>query len=267
VLRFPREICIKFLYDFLKKKDNGSRMIYFSFFLVSLGVVFVLYSFLVVSEDKPLFEKKKSNHTYRKKISSVKKENSSLKAKLFNFKYPSVKNPTEVDEKIRKERVLENQIQIKPKEPELEKIFPDTIQMAELAEEEAEAEPISLHTEPTLPKPNFVLQISGTLFLDFGRKIPFDFKKFKNIEWTEETFLHFKRIGKVKMLEHDGIVEFHTGNVAHEFILEQMDHIIFYENVFTLVPISPSMPVSIMFSADTEKFKKVVTKRFEVISV
>lgn len=241
-------------------------MIYFSGFLVLVGLLFFLYAVLVASEERPLFERSKTVRTTRKVRKAMEREPSLLKAKLFNFKYPMERNPTEMDQKIRKERVMAGEIRKAPREPELEKIFQDPIPFAELAEDELEnPEPIVLQTEPMVAEPKMVLQITGTLFLDFGRKIPFDFKKFKNIEWTEESFLHFKRVGKVKMLEHDGVVEFHAGQSTHELELDHVEQIVFYENAFTLVPINPTMPVSLMFSSDTGKFKEVVTQRFQVV--
>lgn len=247
-------------------------MIYFAGFLVLVGLLFFLYALLVATEDKPLIEPGTASKSLRAKKVNKKNhdKNSDLKEKLFNFKYPVHRNPTEMDQKIRKERSMgQTSVPSPVREPQVEKIFQDPIPFAELAEDEPDEiplEPIELQTEPSLPKSKIVLRISGLLYLDFGRKIPFDFKKFRNVEWTEESFLHFKRVGKVEMFEHDGVVEFHAGQTTHELDLELVEQIIFYENAFTMVPTNPSLPVSLLFSPETRKFKKLITERFPVVS-
>jgi hypothetical protein len=286
-------------------------MIYLAAFLVFLALFFFLYAASL--GGAPIIEKKvesQSPNVPRKvKIPVTTKAVNSqsptfqpvLKDKLFNIKYPTHRNSSEEDLKIRKERSLKTENYHKYSQEHSDKLTPleENIPFAELvSEDEIDFQPTPKVEEKPKPAKNFeevhlastseleelvetpkkevmpkireiprskpdVLQIAGVLFLDYSRKIPFDYRKFRDIDWQENSFVHFKRIGSIKMLEYNGIVQFHAPNLNHELSLETIDQIVFYDNAFSLIPINPTLPASLVFSMETGKFKALMSEKLK----
>ncbi|MCB1177378.1 MAG: hypothetical protein KDK36_07355 [Leptospiraceae bacterium] len=162
-------------------------------------------------------------------------------------------------------------VKVEEKEEEVNSGYKKEFKEIEVSEEEDEKEKV----QENIPSPKIeiinhreeekkpeVTQINGVLFLDFGRKIPFDYRKFRDVEWQENSFMHFKRIGDVKVLEYNGTVQFHSPVSSHELSLENIEQIVFYDNAFTLIPHNPTHPTSLIFSMETGKFKTLMTERF-----
>lgn len=227
---------------------------------------------------------------------------SEIKRKIFNSRYPHTKNSREIDEFIRLSRAYTEQSKSTPKKEEihtnseddldsaldaekLEAISPISPVEEEISSIEAVSpeprfsppispEPISevetvsltqpLESEKESPKPpRNPFQLQGILYLDFSRRIPLQDRRLKDLNWTESTFQHLKRIGKIRMLEIEGQIEFHGEREVHEFYLEDLDQIVFYDSAFSLLPLNPSLPSSLVFSEESARFKKALANKLK----
>jgi hypothetical protein len=63
------------------------------------------------------------------------------------------------------------------------------------------------------------------------------------------------------MLEFGGQLQFQAGKDSHELNLEQINQIIFYDKAFSMIPNSPTQPSTLVFSDETNSFKRVLTER------
>lgn len=226
-------------------------MIYLAGILILLGSLILLFTFFQESgttqpkQTRPSSTQKSSNYDVRK-------------VKSFNISTETHRNP-ETDSRIRQERKLDSQkedLNITDQSPVLERIFADDVKYAELVQEEEEEKlnaPVSIH-------------IRGILFLDYARKIPENLKKNYHEKWKEEAFLHFKRIGLAELEETSGVVQFHITNQAfHKLILDEIEQILFYKNAFTIIPQNPTLPISVFFTNEIDKFKEYVSKKYSSV--
>jgi hypothetical protein len=226
-----------------------------------------------------------------------------LESKVLNFKYPNKEMPIDLDKKFKEDREIRskkskdnlnantetvpeiNTEEIIEEEPtitqlESEPISPITKITVEDLKDDKEFPKVKSNTEQVTSNqkssnlnleleknkiPPF--QINGILYLDFSKKLPFYDRHIKNLNWSEENFLHLKRIGKVKMIEYDGNIQFHSDGHVHEFLLEELDQIVFYDRAFSLMPENYSVPSSLFFSDDASKFKNQIALKMNQSSI
>lgn len=226
-------------------------MIYLAGILILLGSFILLLTFF--QESKPSYQ------TKGKSVKNKSQNSSQHKTKGFTILTVDSRKNAETDSKIRKERELEPQEEEPPmtdQTPVLERIFADDVKYAELVQED---EKLEQETSP-------VIHIRGILFLDYARKIPENLKKNYHEKWKEENFLHFKRIGSVELEEDSGVVHFFiTNQTIHKLFLEEVEQILFYRNAFTLIPENPTLPISVFFTDEIDKFKEHVSKKYSSI--
>lgn len=232
-------------------------MIYFAIVLILAGIAFFLYAYyepVKQKKESPVRPERKMKTSYRPMAEEETVIPVNLKATLLNRRYPEHKFSQEVENKIRQERVLSAKFH-----------FPE-IQDAVIPEREVfyEDEPKKVSVVGTVKEnsngySNEIFRLNGTLYFDYSRKIPFTDRKIREKIWDEADFTHFSRIGKVKMLEIDGVLQFRSGQIYHEFSLEQIEEIVFYEKAFSLIPANPSLPSTLVFSEESESFKNLLS--------
>ena len=233
-------------------------MIYFAIVLILAGIAFFLYAYYEPAKPK----KESSVRPERKMKASYRQMNEeetvipvNLKATLLNRRYPEHKFSQEVENKIRQERVLSAKFHF----PEIQDaVIPER----DSTDEEEPKKSVSLQNqvkENSGAYSNEIFRLNGTLYFDYSRKIPFTDRKIREKVWEEADFTHFSRIGKVKMLEIDGVLQFRSGQIYHEFSLEQIEEIVFYEKAFSLIPANPSLPSTLVFSEESESFKNLLS--------
>ncbi|MDX1957979.1 MAG: hypothetical protein SFU98_05370 [Leptospiraceae bacterium] len=222
-------------------------MIYLAALMIVLGFALVLLG----SRKNPPKQTIKQPHTNNPQSSERIIQNLSpkLRSNLFNLKYPDIKNTVEIDQKILMDRAMKNLRHNFPKTPE--------------KREEVIEIPLIQDETQVLERREDIFQLKGVLFLDYSHKIPFEKKQLTEEEWEEAHFQHLHRVGKAKMLELDGEIQFQTGKETHDIKLDEIDQIIFYDKAFTLIPNNPSKPSSLVFSEESNSFKRVLTEKFK----
>ncbi|MCP5496564.1 MAG: hypothetical protein H7A23_18610 [Leptospiraceae bacterium] len=227
--------------------------------LVLLGVFCFIYVF---------FKQQGEERNPRKagKGNSKKRYEHDNQYTLFNLRYPEYKESSEYEAKIRMERSLgkkwvnisqESITEIHNTIVE-EKVIPySTITNDMEVEKETVEEP---NTHITVLDVGF--SISGILFLDYGKKIPYENKKFKDIDLMEDNFLSFKRIGPATMEEREGSFSFVVnGSQLHEYHVHSLDQIVFLEGAFSFIPTDEELPVPVFFTDEIDKFKRFLAGR------
>lgn len=253
-------------------------MIYFSILLVILGVICFVYAIFVLPKRKRE-GRYHPQKTYRKKLNieealQRQKQDISAKYPLFNMKYPETKSSADLEERILMERRLTrnpNQNLAEEdtiiKKPSIQSSEPEakgnaTSQVSDILVTEEHEEVIAPKPQQPPPIPEELLVTKGTLFLDYGRKIPFQSRKLKETDWKEDDFSSFKRIGDIKMTDSNGFFEFHHSNTIYKYRVEELEQVIFYEHAFSLIPDNPVTPTPLVFTDDIENFKKFLSKTY-----
>ncbi|MCB1160047.1 MAG: hypothetical protein H7A25_19210 [Leptospiraceae bacterium] len=198
---------------------------------------------------------------------------------LFNSKYPEVRSNSELEERILMERRLSANKQeafSSEKETQKTKKFETQIdfEFTEEIEDFNDKSPVKgklrqLRTDSFQIESEEEVQeetgfaLDGILFLDYGRKIPYDDRNIQNIDWEEEFFEHFKRVGNVRLREEEDSFEFHHQNTIHRYSVPSLSQVIFYDNAFSLLPKDDETPIPLFFTEKVDRFKDFLTEKYE----
>jgi hypothetical protein len=241
-------------------------MMFLAFFLILLGVGFILFGNYFQLDEK---EKGKKNNIPRflvKKLlnrTARKKEEFSgeIKKRIFNKKYPEKELGAEFESILIQERGVD-----KKPIPELSTSKPNLDSEPDLKELEVPAqnhlpqikiEEIQNRTKTT-DSTNLVL--SGILYLDYGKEIPLDNKGINEMDWEESLFQHFRRVGNAELLEKDGSIEYKNKESLFQFPIQEIDKIVFYDAAISIFPNSKDLPNFLFFTKDTFLFKQKITE-------
>lgn len=239
-------------------------MIYVAILMVLVGLLLFFYASITSSAPE---RKKEMNYHHSNPSKKNTSNDSDLKSKVFNMRYPDKKYTDAIDEKIRYQRTLNKTVLTSTEsigimqnnisspiedEKELKPLFqPKTSESNERLKQEQKS---FAHK-----KNDDYFHLDGILFIDFSRKIPHGSKKIKNTDWKEDAFTNFKRVGKVRMFQEEGIFQFTTGQLTHTYKVEELEQIVFYEKAFSFIPSSLNLPVPVFFTDELLKFKEYLS--------
>lgn len=191
---------------------------------------------------------------------------------LFNFRYPEHRGSKEIEKKIRQERRM-TPTPVKRKVEESELQMPTLDEVPEESSISSFYEPIHtktvnpfhetherIETIPIVEETGFTFELSGLLFLDYSRNIPFQRKELKSITWNESMFQNFKRIGSAKIQHKNKSFKLITENLSHEYSFMDIEEVIFFNEAFSIIPKKRILPIPLIFSEEVEKLKAEVTK-------
>jgi len=243
-------------------------MIYLATIMILIGLLFFVIASLgtelVASSKKPKLKPAPKTQVIRNSPRASKKV-------LFNFRYPEHRGSKEIEKKIRQERrMATTPIKRKPEESELE--MPTLEEVPEESSISTFYE--TIHTKTVNPfhetherietipleDDSFTFELSGLLFLDYSRNIPFQTKELKSITWNESMFQNFKRIGSAKIQHKNKSFKLITGNLSHEYSFTDIEEVIFFDEAFSIIPKKRILPIPLIFSEEVGKLKAVVTK-------
>jgi hypothetical protein len=241
-------------------------MMFFAFFLILLGIGFILFGNYSHKDEKDKGKKGNIPRYLVKKLfnrAARKKEEYSgeIKKRIFNKKYPERELDADLESILIQERSVDRRpIQEHPeikhnleREPDLKELeFP-----VQNTPPQIKIEEIPNRTKP-LDKTNLVL--SGILYLDYGKEIPMDSKIINDMDWEENLFQHFRRIGKAELLEREGSIEYKNKESLFLFPIQEIDKIVFYDTAITIFPNSKDLPNFLFFTKDTFLFKQKITE-------
>lgn len=191
-------------------------------------------------------------------------------ADLFNRKYPESKKNSDFEERIIQERVISK------------KFAPDPVILegnseqknTKSAENEIKSPGRSLKQRtgivilpgadnpPEVLSDNEQLSLEGILFIDYGKKIPFNNRKLKEIQWNEDFFTSFKRVGNAKMSVNAKVFIFFHGEEAFRYPVDDLEQVIFYDHAFSFIPVNQSLPIPVFFSEQTQKLKDYLANQY-----
>jgi hypothetical protein len=248
-------------------------MIYFAIIMVVLGVLCFVYAILPGLKKKRSdgsFSEQGRGSSYRKSSGAFSTVSNDIgretKYPLFNMKYPEKKESVDMEERIRMERRVtkRQKINIETHEPLIKKTTDNDVKTLEAADEPLSGIEEVLETaapsEGLSQKETPLFTLEGLLFLDYGRKIPFQNKKIKEFEWKEEYFSSFKRIGLVEFRGFSNRFEFSIGSSIYDYEIDKLSQVIFYENAFALMTENQTVPVPLLFTKEMESFKEFLAK-------
>ncbi|HMW04258.1 MAG TPA: hypothetical protein PK079_08775 [Leptospiraceae bacterium] len=193
------------------------------------------------------------------------------KKALFNFRYPEHRSSTEIEKKIRQERRMATS-EWKPKLDQSEMEMPTLDEIPE--ENSISSFYNTVHTKTTnsiqetrekmetipIEEESSMIELNGLLFLDYSRTIPFQSKDLKSIQWSENMFQNFKRIGVARVQHKNNSFKFITGNLLTDFAYSDIAEVIFFDQAFSIIPKKRFLPVPLIFSEDVNKLKALIVK-------
>jgi hypothetical protein len=245
-------------------------MMFFAFFLILLGIGFILFGNYFHLDEKEKGKKGNIPRYLVKKLfhrAARKKEEYSgeIKKRIFNKKYPERELDPELESILKQNRSLAEPVVI-PEYPEIKPILEREPDLNELGfhnpQPQIKIEEIPKTTKP-LDKTN--LSLSGILYLDYGKEIPMDNKMINEIDWEESLFQHFRRVGKAELLEKEGFIEYKNEESLFQFPIQEIDKIVFYDSAITIFPNSKDLPNFLFFTKDTFLFKQKITEELRQI--
>jgi hypothetical protein len=241
-------------------------MMFFAFFLILMGVGFILFGNYFQLDEKEKGKKGNIPRFLVKKLfnrAARKKEEYSgeIKKRIFNKKYPEKELGAELESILLQERGVDSKpiqdltipkpnLESEPNLKELEIPLHNPIPQIKIEEIPGRAK--------TKEKTNLVL--SGILYLDYGKEIPMDSKVINDMDWEESLFQHFRRVGNAELLEKDGSIEYKNNESLFHFPIQEIDKIVFYDTAITIFPNSKDLPNFLFFTKDTFLFKQKITE-------
>jgi hypothetical protein len=247
-------------------------MMLFAFFLIIAGLGFILfgnYTFLPPENEKNNNSHKPPEKIVLNKLRNFGKERKSkitkeIKKRIFNKKYPE-KPPVEEEEmRILKERELNfspiSKIEDEPRKTDLTN--KNEINLNPNPENHPIIEDTSgIHYEDR-KNPIF---ITGNLFVDFSKEIPLGDRNIKSIDWEENNFQHFRRMGNSKLFENNGNIEIKNESIQFRIVINEIEKVIFYENSVCILPSNSESPNLLFFSRDVNLLKVRLTEELRVL--
>lgn len=231
-------------------------MVYLAIILVLLGLFCFVYVFYK-QYSKEQYHSKKTAKTNGKKKYEVDNQYT-----LFNLRYPEHKDTSEYEARIRLERSLGRKITNVNQENitdvyhtfSREKVIPYSTVIENSKNEDDESK---THIDNNIKILDVGFSISGILYLDYGKQIPFESKKIKEMDWMEDNFTKFKRVGPATMEEKEGnFVFMDDDSQIQEYHVHSLEQIVFLDGAFSLIPTNSESPVPVFFTDEIEKFKK-----------
>ncbi|MEM7182632.1 MAG: hypothetical protein AAF518_17085 [Spirochaetota bacterium] len=247
------------------------------------GIVCFLYAFGKLSFSRPPKQKQRKKtpppkelgvsktpskpiHTPQK-TSARKTSTTQQSPDLFNMKYPESKSNADFEERLIQERNIPHDFEVKP--------IPEIVEapINDLSTKKDSPRRLKQRTGivvlPGAEKGNTGgnatetgLKLTGILFLDYGKKIPFDNRKLKNIQWNEEFFTGFKRIGSATLFSKVESLDFSHEEELFRYPVEDLQQVIFYDHAFSFIPANDSLPVPVFFTEDIQLLKDYLASQF-----
>lgn len=235
-------------------------MLYIATIMAVLGVLCFIYIYFKPTQVKTK-AKKQSTVRFRS-LSKQDQQYDVLRQNLFNYKYPNVKYNQEVETRLRSEREIHNFPSEKVLNPQMNLIENDEDTLTKIEEKTQKFEEILKEERDSLKNETIRSFVTdGVLYLDFGRKIPFEDRNFRSMEWKEDMFTEFKRVGEVKLLHSENSFDFELDTKIYHYSVDELEQIVFFDEVFCLIPSNNTSPAPVLFTKNTSEFKKYLKSK------
>ena len=104
-------------------------------------------------------------------------------------------------------------------------------------------------------------EISGLLYLDYLKRIPYHGQNIKQLELKEEMFCMIKRIGLATAREHSAGFNLFSLNSQYNYNFSDVESILFYDEGFIITSNKSEYPTAIFLTKNVDSFKEILQKR------